>query len=154
MPVLEPTRRATLPVETHEGIATVAVSDVGETAHLVTDSLRETILRVALPAVASSLLMTLFSSVDAFWVGTKIGSAGLAAVSTSLLWIWMIISLAEMVSIGLTAVAARRYGERRADDAAHTSGDALVFTLAIGLAVAILGTTQIPFLFAVMHTPA
>ena len=110
MPVLEPTRPATLPVETHEGIATVAVSGAGESAHLVSDSLRETILRVALPAVASSLLMTLFSSVDAFWVGTKIGAAGLAAVSTSLFWIWMIISLAEMVGVGLTAVAARRFG--------------------------------------------
>ena len=57
--------------------------------------------------------MTLFSSVDAFWVGTRIGAAGLAAVSTSLFWIWMIVSLAEMVGVGLTAVAARRYGERR-----------------------------------------
>src|ERR1700755_906126 len=113
MSVLEPTRPATLPVETHEGIATVAVSDPSETAHLVTHSLPETILRVALPAVASSLLMTLFSSVDAFWVGTKIGSAGLAAVSTSLFWIWAIISLAEMIGVGLTAVAAPRVCERR-----------------------------------------
>ena len=61
--------------------------------------------------------MTLFSSVDAFWVGTKIGPAALAAVSTSLFWIWMIISLAEMIGVGLTAVAARRHGERRGDEA-------------------------------------
>ena len=80
---------------------------------------RATIARVALPAVASSLLMTLFSSVDAFWVGTRIGAAGLAAVSTSLFWIWMIISLAEMVSVGLTAVAARRHGEGRPSEAAR-----------------------------------
>ena len=85
--------------------------------------LRQTILRVALPAVASSLLMTLFSSVDAFWVGTRIGSAGLAAVSTSLFWIWAIISLAEMVGVGLTSVAARRIGERRRDEAARLAGD-------------------------------
>ena len=55
--------------------------------------------------------MTLFSSVDAFWVGTQIGADGLAAVSTSLFWIWMIVSLAEMIGVGLTAVAARRHGE-------------------------------------------
>jgi Na+-driven multidrug efflux pump len=71
--VLEPTQASSLPVETHEGIAPVAVTgDWAAATHLVTDSLRGTILRVALPAVASSLLMTLFSSVDAFWVGTKI----------------------------------------------------------------------------------
>src|SRR4029078_6811567 len=99
-------------------------------AHLVSDSLRATVLRVALPAVASSLLMTLFSSVDACWVGTRIGSTALAAVSTSLFWIWMIISLAEMIGVGLTAVAARRFGERRSDEASHIAGDALLFSLA------------------------
>src|SRR6476661_5139930 len=154
MPVLEPTRPVTLPVETHEGIATVAVSDAAETAHLVTDSLRETILRVALPAVASSLLMTLFSSVDAFWVGTKIGSAGLAAVSTSLFWIWMIISLAEMVGVGLTAVAARRHGEGREREASRLAGDSLVFSLALGIIVAAAGLAWLDTLFAVMHTPS
>src|SRR5438105_5424770 len=137
-PVLEPTHVASLPVETHEGIATVAVRGDREAAHLVSDSLRATILRVALPAVASSLLMTLFSSVDAFWVGTKIGAAGLAAVSTSLFWIWMIISLAEMISIGLTAVAARRYGERRAAEASRICGDATLFAVVLGGIVAIV----------------
>src|SRR6476661_8681719 len=144
MPVLEPTRPVTLPVETHEGIATVAVSDAAETAHLVTDSLRETILRVALPAVASSLLMTLFSSVDAFWVGTRIGSAGLAAVSTSLFWIWTIISLAEMIGVGLTAVAARRIGERRRDEAKRLCGEGTLFAVVLGLGVAVVGTAALP----------
>ena len=80
MTVHESTPAPSLPVEIHEGIATVAVTGDRESAHLVRDSLRGTILRVAIPAVASSLLMTLFSSVDAFWVGTKIGPSGLAAV--------------------------------------------------------------------------
>ncbi|HEX3865260.1 MAG TPA: MATE family efflux transporter, partial [Gemmatimonadaceae bacterium] len=141
-----------LPVETHEGIAPVAIGRAGD-AQLVADSLRGTILRVAIPAVASSLLMTLFSSVDAFWVGTKIGPAGLAAVSTSLFWIWMVVSFAEMVSVGLTAVAARRYGERRPLDAARTAGDAVVFTLILGVIIAMIGTAALRGLFAIMQTP-
>jgi putative MATE family efflux protein len=151
--VLDPTQVSTLPVETHEGIAPVAVLGDGAGVGLVTDSLRATIIRVALPAVASSLLMTLFSSVDAFWVGTRIGSDGLAAVSTSLFWIWTIVSLAEMTSVGLTAVAARRYGERRADEASRLSGDALVFSVVLGCIVAVAGTTQLHRLFALMLTP-
>ena len=143
-----------LPVETHEGIAPVAVTGAWEAAHLVSDSLRGTILRVALPAVASSLLMTLFSSVDAFWVGTRIGAAGLAAVSTSLFWIWMIISLAEMVGVGLTAVAARRHGERRAHEAARLSADTLVFAVLLGAGVALAGMYWLPTLFVAMNTPA
>jgi len=120
---------------------------------LVSGDLRATVIRVALPAVASSLLMTLFSSVDAFWVGTRIGPTGLAAVSTSLFWIWMIVSLAEMVGIGLTAFAARRHGEGRHDEAARIGGDALVVTCVIGVIVAVLGLWNLPLLFAWMHTP-
>ena len=148
-----PTPAPSLPVEIHEGIATVAVSGAREAAGLVRDSLRQTILRVAIPAVASSLLMTLFSSVDAFWVGTKIGPSGLAAVSTSLFWIWMIISLAEMIGVGLTAVAARRFGEARSREASRIAGDALLFSIVLGLVVAVLGRSEISKLFALMNTP-
>src|SRR4051812_38762227 len=122
---------ASLPVETHEGIAPVAVTGDWEAAHLVTDSLRATVLRIALPAVASSLLMTLFSSVDAFWVGTRIGPTGLAAVSTSLFWIWMIISLAEMIGVGLTAVASRRRGEGRIGEASRVAAGTLIVALVL-----------------------
>ena len=142
-----------LPVEAHEGIASVALTGEFAAPGLVSGSLRPTILRVALPAVASSLLMTLFSSVDAFWVGTRIGSAGLAAVSTSLFWIWAIISLAEMVGVGLTSVAARRFGEARPDEAARLGGDGTVFAVLLGVGVAILGSIALPWLVALMELP-
>lgn len=143
-----------LPVEPHEGLATVAITSRDEAGRLVTDSLWITITRIAVPAVASSLLMTIFSSVDAFWVGTRIGPQGLAAVSTSLFWIWMIISLGEMVGVGLTAVAARRHGEGHPEVAARVAGDAIAFTCAVGVVVAFLGLTANERLFDLMHTPA
>jgi MATE family, multidrug efflux pump len=149
----EVTEPASVPLEPREGIAPVAVSDTDTAAHLVHDSLGRTIARVALPAVASSLLMTIFASVDAFWVGTRLGADGLAAVSTSLFWIWMMVALGEMVGVGLTAVAARRHGEGRAVAAAHVAGDALVFALAVGGIVAIAGLVGLRGLFAVMETP-
>jgi putative MATE family efflux protein len=149
----EAERSISLPVEPHEGLAPVAISEAQEAAHLVSDSLRGTIVRVALPAVASSLLMTLFASVDAFWVGTRIGPAGLASVSTSLFWIWMIVSLAEMIGVGLTAVAARRYGEGRNAEAARLAGDTMIFAVVLGVVVSLAGTRLIELLFAMMDTP-
>jgi putative MATE family efflux protein len=145
---------AALPLEVHEGVAPVAVEEnAAAAASLVVDSLPRTIARIALPAVASTLLMTLFGSVDAFWVGRQIGPAGIAAVATSIFWIWLVIAVAEMVSIGLTAVAARRYGEGHGDAAARAAGSALVFTLVSGAAVAALGLAVLPKLFQAMHTP-
>src|SRR3954469_9244471 len=128
---------SSLPLEPHEGLATVAVTSEWESAHLISDPLPQTIARVALPAVASSLLMTLFFSVDTFWIGTRLGASGLAAASTAVFWIWLIVSVAEMVNVGLTAVASRRHGERRPDLAARVAGDALVLSLVLGAACAV-----------------
>jgi putative MATE family efflux protein len=141
-----------LPVESHEGLAPVAVTNEWEAAQLVADPLPRTIARVALPAVASSLLMTLFFSVDTFWIGTRVGATGLAAATPAVFWIWLLVSIAEMVSIGLTAVASRRYGEGRGHEAARIAGDALVFALVLGALVGGIGLALLPHLFAVMRT--
>lgn len=131
-----------------------AARRTGADVNLATDALLPVVIRVGLPAVASALLLTAFVSLDSAWVGHFVGGAGLAAVSTSIFWIWMIVSIAEMVSVGLTAVAARRHGEQREGEAARAVGDALVFTLGLGLATAAAGLLLLPRLFAVMETPA
>ena len=125
----------------------------GADVNLATDSLPRVVVRLGLPAVASALLLTAFVSLDSAWVGHFVGGAGLAAVSTSIFWIWMVVSMAEMVSVGLTAVASRRHGERRDAEAARAVGDALVFTGGLGIATAALGLYFLPRLFATMETP-
>ena len=144
---------AALPLASRDGLAPVAAPTPFEGAALVHDDLARAVRRIAIPAVASNLLMTLFASVDAYWVGTHIGSAGLAAVSTSIFWVWMLIALAEMVGVGLTAVAARRHGEGRAREAAHVVGELVVFAVALGLVVGVAGSLLVDQLFAVMRTP-
>ncbi|HUQ83349.1 MAG TPA: MATE family efflux transporter [Gemmatimonadaceae bacterium] len=144
---------AALPFEAHDGAAPVAVASPARASDIVTDPLSQVIRRLALPAVASNVLMTVFASVDAFWVGTRIGARGLAAVSTAVFWIWMVIALAEMVSVGLTAVAARRHGENRPEEAARVVGEAMSFALALGAVVGIAGALSVDHLFALMHTP-
>ena len=142
-----------LPLEPHDGLATVAITSEWEARGLVVDALPRTIARVALPAVASSLLMTLFFSVDTFWIGTRVGATGLAAASIAVFWIWLLVSVAEMVNVGLTAVASRRHGEGRPEDAARIAGDALLLSLALGALCAAVGYPIVPRLFAMMHTP-
>jgi len=144
---------AALPFEAHDGAAPVAAVGPARVTSLVDDSLGRVIRRLALPAVASNVLMTIFASVDAFWVGTRIGARGLAAVSTAVFWIWLVIALAEMVSVGLTAVAARRHGEHRPDEAARVAGETLVFAMALGAVVGVVGAAVVDRLFALMHTP-
>jgi putative MATE family efflux protein len=140
-------------LDPRDGLATAITGEYQSVTSLVSGSLTRTVATVALPAVASTLLMTLFATVDAFWVGTRIGPRGLAAVSTSIFWVWMLISCAEMVSVGLTAVASRRHGERRHDAAARAVGDAIVFAVALALVLGVAGTIRLDALFGIMHTP-
>jgi putative MATE family efflux protein len=104
--------------------------------------------------VASSLLMTLFFSVDTFWIGTRVGANGLAAASIAVFWIWLIVSVAEMVNVGVTAVAARRHGEGRTGEAARVAGDALMLSLVLGVLCAAIGLPLLPRMFALMQAPA
>ena len=76
----ETTPAAALPFEAHDGAATVSVAGAVREASVVDDSLSTVIRRLALPAVASNVLMTVFASVDGFWGGKRIGVRGLAAV--------------------------------------------------------------------------
>lgn len=140
-------------VEASEGVAPVAVTGEFAVAGLVRDPLGVTIRRVAFPTVASTLLMTLFATVDALWVGRFLGPEALAAVSTSLFWIWLVIAVAEMVSVGLTAVAARRHGEGRPREAARVASDALVYSLLLGAIIAALALLLLDELLGLMRTP-
>ena len=144
---------AALPMDPRDGLATAITGEYTSVTSLVSGSLTSTVAAVALPAVASTLLMTLFATVDAFWVGTRIGPQGLAAVSTSIFWVWMLISCAEMVSVGLTAVAARRHGERLHDSAARAVSDALFLSVGVAIVLATIGISHLDALFGIMHTP-
>jgi len=141
-----------LPLEPHEGLAPVVVTDARDANEIVSGDLGRTIIKIALPAVGATLLMTLFASLDAFWVGTRLGPNALAAVSTSVFYIWMAIALAEMVGVGLTAVAARRHGEGRSEAAAVVAGDSTIFTLLLGVGVSVVGLAVLHRLFAMLGT--
>src|SRR6185437_11091246 len=149
------TPAAALPLNPRDGLTPIAVTgEFRVPAALVHGALSRTLLKFALPSVASMLLMTLFFTADAFWVGRYVGADGLAAVSTSIFWIWMIVSLADMISVGLTAVASRRHGEGQPRLAARAVGDAVLFAVLLGCVIAVLGHAWRGAMFAVMDTPA
>lgn len=98
--------------------------------------------------------MTTFHTVDTFWIGRYLGANALAAVTGSIFWIWLVISLGEMVSIGVDAITARRHGERRPREAAHTVGDGVLFGVLLGTAIAVSAPIVLPAVFALMQTNA
>lgn len=107
-----------------------------------------------MPAVVANLLMTTFHNVDTYWIGRHLGATSLAAATSSVFWIWLVISVAELVSIGSGAVVSRRYGERQPAEAARTAGEGICFALLLGSMIAIVLPMILPLLFSIMHVQA
>ncbi len=104
--------------------------------------------------MAATLLQGLFNIVDMFWVGRGLGSAALAGVGTASFVVWAILSLAEMPSVGVTAVASRRWGEQN-DRAAREAGyQAFGLAVVVSAVVGLGGLLSLDSLFLVMDTPA
>src|SRR6266568_2552263 len=108
---------------------------------LTVGPLRPVILKLAAPAVAMMACHFCFNLIDAIWVGRLIGPAALAAVSTAGFYVWVLLSLGEMVEVGLIAVAARRHGEGFPEAAARGAALASVmvrgggFLIGVGIAL-------------------
>lgn len=115
--------------------------------------LRPVILKLAAPAVAMMACHFCFNLIDSIWVGRLIGPAALAAVSTAGFYVWVLLSLGEMVEVGLLAVASRRHGEGRPELAARAAGAAVLYALAAGTAVSLLGFALSDHLFRLMTVP-
>lgn len=95
-----------------------------------------------------------FNLIDTIWVGRLIGPAALAAVSTAGFYVWVALNLGEMVEIGLTAVAARRHGERDPERAARIAAAAVIFAVILGFVVAALGLAIMDPMLRLMAVPA
>jgi len=111
------------------------------------------VLRLAAPAVAMMACHFSFNLIDSIWVGRLIGPAALASVSTAGFYIWVALSLGEMVEIGLIAVAARRHGEGHPERAARVAAAAVVYALLAGMGVSIVGWSVAGAMFRVMKVP-
>src|SRR5213594_2453633 len=120
---------------------------------LTVGPLRPVILKLAAPAVAMMACHFCFNLIDAIWVGHLIGPAALAAVSTAGFYVWVLLSLGEMVEVGLIAVAARRHGEGLPDAAARAAGAAVWYALGAGTVVSLLGFALTDALFHLMGVP-
>src|SRR2546426_6572980 len=121
---------------------------------LTVGPLRPVILGLAAPAVAMMACHFSFNLIDSIWVGRLLGPAALAAVSTAGFYVWVLLSLGEMVEVGLIAVAARRHGEGFPEAAARAAAAAVQYALLAGAVVSIAGFALTDWLFRAMTVPA
>jgi putative MATE family efflux protein len=109
-------------------------------------SLDARILRLALPAAASSLVLVVHRAVDLAWI-RGLGTEAVASLTVGNVSVWIFYAVGSLVAIGLTALIARYVGAMRAEAAGYVAAQGLRWALAVGLAAAALGWFLAPLFF-------
>jgi len=110
----------------------------GEKIDLTTEPILPTILKLAWPVVATMFVHTALLVTDMIWVG-RLGAPEMAAVISSAFFIWILFSLAEIVTAGLIAIISRHYGAKRYDKASYAASQAVGFSLFISIVITVVG---------------
>ncbi len=103
-----------------------------------TGSIVGAIWALAIPMILEMMFMSLYQIADLFWVG-KLGTDALAAVAIGGMIRWTIVSLSNGIAIGGLAIVARRIGDKRYEDANHTTTQAILLSLFTSLFFILVG---------------
>jgi len=107
------------------------------------------VIMLAVPMVVEMGMESIFAVADVFWV-SHLGADAVATVGLTESMMTLIYTAAMGLSIGATALVARRIGEGRPDGAAHVAGQSVVLGLAISAAIAVFGAPYAPRLLRLM----
>jgi putative MATE family efflux protein len=98
----------------------------------------QAILMLAVPMVMEMAMESIFAVADVFWVA-HLGADAVATVGLTESMMTIIYTLAIGLSIGATAVVARRTGERDRDGAASAAVQSILLGLVVSGAIAAIG---------------
>ena len=111
-------------------------------ADLLNDPVGPTLLRLAGPMALGFIAVILFSVVDTFWVG-RLGSRELAAMSFTFPVIFLVMSIAVGMGVGMTSVVSRAIGRGDTGRVCRFTTDGLLLANTLVVLVAAAGLSTI-----------
>lgn len=114
-----------------------------------TSARRREVLTLSLPILGGMLSQNLLNLVDAWMVG-GLGPAALAATGLASFLNFMAVAFITGFSPAVQAIAARRFGENRHDEAAAPLNGGLLLSLGLGVPLAAILVLASPAIFTVL----
>jgi len=125
----------------------------GTEQDFTTGPIGRAVLLLAVPMVLETAMESVFAVVDVFFVA-RLGPAAVATVGLTESLLTLIYTVALGLSIGVTALVARRIGEKDPDGAAHTAVQAVLLGFGVAIFMGVLGIVYAPHLLALMGAGA
>jgi putative MATE family efflux protein len=107
------------------------------------------ILVLAIPMVLEMVMESVFAVCDVFFL-SKLGAAAVATVGLTESLLALVYAVAMGLSIGASAMVARRTGERDHDGVARAATQAIILGLVLALGLGVVGATFAPSLLSAM----
>jgi putative MATE family efflux protein len=100
--------------------------------------LRRAIFLLAVPMILELVMESTFAVVDIYFVG-KLGASAVATVGLTETYLFLLYSLAMGLATAVTAIVARRVGEKQTDDAGVSAVQSILLALVFSVPFAIAG---------------
>lgn len=112
-------------------------------------SIDRAIFMLSVPMVLEMCMESLFGIVDIFFVA-KLGKEAMAAAALTESTLTLLFAVAMGLSMGTTAIIARRIGEKNHEDAGVAAAQSLIAGIAISAVIGVVGAWQAPNLLKMM----
>jgi putative MATE family efflux protein len=120
---------------------------------LTQGSIGSTLLRFALPTLASSILQSLNGTINAIWVGRFIGEGALAATSNANMVMFLLTAFVFGFGMASTILVGQAWGRRDIDEARRVFGTAAGSFLLVTILIAIAGYYLSGTILGILGTP-
>ena len=117
-------------------------------------SLVRSIFAYAFPLLLTTLMQKLFSAVDIAILGNMADTTAVASVGATTMIIDLLVSSFIGFSSGTKIILARQVGAKDKDSLQKTISMSILFSLSVGLAIAVIGFFLAPTLLRVTHCPS
>lgn len=110
----------------------------GTEADYTSISLRKAIFLLAVPMILELMMESTFAVVDIYFVG-KLGASAVATVGLTETYLFLLYSVAMGLATAVTAIIARRIGEKRTEVAGKAAIQSIIIALMVSIPFALAG---------------
>ncbi|MEM7185415.1 MAG: MATE family efflux transporter [Bacteroidota bacterium] len=110
----------------------------GKEQEFTSGSIRKAVYMLSVPMVLEMMMESIFFLVDAYWV-SSLGANAIATVGLTESVLTLVYAVAIGLSMGVTAIVARRIGEKDVPGASRTAVQSILLGIAVSIAISVIG---------------